>query len=185
LSSTEYTPRLLKKYKEEIVAPLKEELGLDNIMAVPKMEKIVLNMGVGEAVQNKKHIEDAVYTLTEITGQKPVVTVAKNSISNFKLRDGVDIGAKVTLRGDKMWEFFDRFVSVTLPRERDFRGVSKKAFDGHGNYSIGLKENLVFSEINRDKISTVQGLQITVCTTAVDNEAAKLLLTKLGMPFRK
>lgn len=180
-----YTPRLLKKYKEEIVAPLKDELGLENIMAVPKLSKIVLNMGVGEAVANKKHIEDAVYTLTEITGQKPVVTTAKNAISNFKLREGMPIGAKVTLRGNKMWEFFDRFVSVTLPREKDFRGVSKKAFDGRGNYSLGLKENLVFTEINRDKISQIQGLQVTFCTTAEDNEAAKLLLTKLGMPFRK
>ncbi len=186
MSSVEsYTPRLQKKYQDTVLASLKDELGLDNIMAVPKLEKIVLNMGVGEAVQNKKFLEDAVYTLTEITGQKPVVTRAKISISNFKLREDVPIGAKVTLRGDKMWEFLDRLISVTLPREKDFRGVPKKAFDGRGNYSMGFTENTVFLEIVRDRIANIQGLQLTICTTAGDNDGAKLLLTKLGMPFRK
>lgn len=186
MSSVEsYVPRLLKKYKSEVVPAIKDELGIENIMAVPKLEKIVINMGVGEAVQNKKFIEDAVYTLTEISGQKPVVTTAKKAISNFKLREGMPIGAKVTLRGNKMWEFLDRLISVTLPREKDFRGLPKKAFDGRGNYSFGLKENLVFLEINRDKITNIQGLQITVCTTSGNDEGAKALLTHLGLPFRK
>ena len=186
MSSVEsYVPRLQKRYKDEILNSLKEELGLANIMSVPKLEKIVLNMGVGEAVQNKKFIEDAVYTLTVITGQKPVTTHAKKAISNFKLRDGMAIGVKVTLRGKNMWEFFDRLISVTLPREKDFRGLSNKAFDGRGNYSFGLKENLVFPEINRDRITNIQGLQVTICTTADSNDDAKSLLTKFGLPFRK
>ncbi len=185
MSSVEsYTPRLLKKYQDTVLASLKDELGLDNVMAVPKLEKIVLNMGVGEAIQNKKFLEDAQYTLTEITGQKPVVTKAKIAISNFKLRADLPIGVKVTLRGPKMWEFLDRLISVTLPRERDFRGVPKKSFDGNGNYSMGFTENTVFLEVNRDKIANLQGLQLTICTTAGDNDAAKSLLTKLGMPFR-
>jgi len=186
LSSVETkTPRLLKKYQDEIRTSLKDELGLSNIMAVPKLTKIVINMGCGEAVQNKKYIEDAQYTLAQITGQQPVVTNAKKAISNFKLREGMPIGAMVTLRGNRMWEFLDRLISVTLPREKDFRGVPKKAFDGRGNYSFGLKENLVFMEVNRDKIANIQGLQINICTTAGNNEGAKLMLTKLGMPFRK
>ena len=178
-------PRLLEKYNGEIRTSLKDELGLQNIMAVPKLTKIVINMGVGEAVQNKKYIEDAEYTLAQISGQKPVTTKAKKSISNFKLREGMPIGAMVTLRGNKMWEFLDRLICVTLPREKDFRGVPKKAFDGKGNYSFGLKENLVFPEVNRDRISNILGLQINICTTAGNDEGAKLLLSKLGMPFRK
>ncbi len=186
MSSVEtYTPRLQKKFNDEVISSLKDELALSNVMAVPKLEKIVLNMGVGEAVQNKKFLENAVYTLTEITGQKPVLTMSKKAISNFKLREDIPIGTKVTLRGNKMWEFLDRLICITLPRERDFRGVPKKSFDGNGNYSMGFTENTVFLEVNRDKIANLQGLQLTICTTAGDNDAAKSLLTKLGMPFRK
>ncbi len=185
MSSIAYTPRLRKKYVEQVLPALKEELSLANVHSVPKIEKIVLNMGVGEAVQNKKLLEDAVYTLTNITGQKPVVTKAKKAISNFKLREGLPIGAKVTLRGVKMYEFLDRLISVALPRVKDFRGVSKKAFDGNGNYNLGLQENLMFLEINRDKITNIQGLEVTICTTASSNDDARLLLGKMGMPFRK
>ncbi len=185
MSSNTYTPRLQTKYVEQIIPALKKELGVENVMALPKLEKIVLNMGVGEAVGNKRYLEDAVYTLTEITGQKPVVTKAKKAISNFKLREDQPIGAKVTLRGKKMYEFLDRLISVSLPREKDFRGVPRKAFDGHGNYSLGLKENVMFLEINRDKIANIQGLEVTICTTTNSNDDARLMLEKMGMPFRK
>ena len=185
MSSVAIKPRLQTKYKETIVPTLMEELSLGNINSVPKLEKIVLNMGVGEAVQNKKAIEDAVYTLTNITGQKPVITKARKAISNFRLRDGVSVGVKVTLRGAKMYEFLDRLISVYLPRMKDFRGVSSKSFDGTGNYNLGFSENLMFPEINRDKIGNIQGLELTICTTASENEPARLLLDKMGMPFRK
>jgi large subunit ribosomal protein L5 len=185
LSSTNNTPRLKKKYVDEIIPALKAELKVDNVMALPKLEKVVLNMGVGEAVGNKRYLEDAVYTLTEITGQKPVVTKAKKAISNFKLREHQPIGVKVTLRGAKMYEFLDRLISIALPRVKDFRGIPRKAFDGHGNYSLGFKENDMFLEINRDKVANLQGLEVTICTTSDSNDDARLLLEKMGMPFRK
>ncbi len=178
-------PRLQEKYVKTILPSLKDELKLENIMSVPKIEKIVLNMGVGEAVGNKRYLEDAVYTLSMITGQKPVVTKAKKAISNFKLREGLPIGSMVTLRGKKMYEFLDRLISVTLPRVKDFRGIPRKAFDGRGNYSFGITENIVFMEVDRDKIANILGLQITICTNAGDNDSARLLLEKFGMPFRK
>ncbi len=185
MSSIADKPRLQKKYEEQILSVLKEELALGNINSVPKIEKIVVNMGVGEAITNKKALEDAVYTLTNITGQKPVITKARKAISNFRLRDGLPIGAKVTLRGKKMYEFLDRLIAVALPRMKDFRGVSRKSFDGTGNYNLGFNENLMFPEINRDKIGNIQGLELTVCTTAKKDDHARLLLEKLGMPFRK
>ncbi|MDR0303721.1 MAG: 50S ribosomal protein L5 [Chitinispirillales bacterium] len=178
-------PRLQKKYLEKILPVLKEELKLDNVMAIPKIDKIVLNMGVGEAVGNKRYLEDAVYTLTMVSGQKPVVTKAKKAISNFKLREGLPIGCMVTLRGKRMYEFLDRLISVTLPRVKDFKGISGKAFDGRGNYSFGIQENIVFMEVDRDKIANILGLQVTICTTAGSNESARVLLEKFGMPFRK
>jgi len=178
-------PRLQKKYIEKILPSLKDELKLENVMSVPKIEKIVLNMGVGEAVGNKRYLEDAVYTLTVITGQKPVVTKAKKAISNFKLREGLPIGSMVTLRGKRMYEFLDRLISVTLPRVKDFRGIPRKAFDKRGNYSFGIQENIVFMEVDRDKIANILGLQITICTNAGNDDSARLLLEKFGMPFRK
>ncbi len=185
MSSVAEMPRMQATYNEQIKPALKDELGLSSIMAVPKIEKIVINMGVGEATQNKRSLEDAVYTLETITGQKPVTTLAKAAISNFRLREGVPVGCKVTLRGKKMWEYLDRLVSVALPRVKDFKGVSKKAFDGRGNYTLGLKENIVFLEVDRDKVSQIQGMDITICTTADNNADSKLLLEKLGMPFKK
>jgi len=178
-------PRLKVKYLGKILPSLKDELKLENVMSVPKIDKIVLNMGVGEAVGNKRYLEDAVYTLTMITGQKPVVTKAKKAISNFKLREGLPIGCMVTLRGKRMYEFLDRLISVTLPRVKDFKGVPRKAFDGRGNYSFGIQENIVFMEVDRDKIANILGLQITICTNAGNNDSARLLLEKFGMPFRK
>jgi len=178
-------PQLQKKYLEKMLPALKEELKLENVMSVPKVEKVVLNMGVGEAVGNKRYIEDAVYTLSVITGQKPVITKAKKAISNFKLREGLPIGCMVTLRGKRMYEFLERLIAVTLPRVKDFRGIPRKAFDGKGNYSFGIQENIVFMEVDRDKIANILGLQVTICTTADDNDSARALLEKFGMPFRK
>lgn len=185
MSTVVEKPRMQVTYEDQIKPALKDELGLSSIMAVPKIEKIVLNMGVGEATQNKRSIEDAVYTLEAITGQKAVITTAKQAISNFRLREGMPVGCKVTLRGKKMWEFLDRLVSISLPRVKDFKGVSKKAFDGRGNYTLGLKENIVFLEVNRDKIAQIQGMDICIVTTASNNDDSKLLLEKLGMPFKK
>ena len=185
MSTKTNMPRLQKKYMDKILPTLKEELKLDNVMAIPKIEKIVLNMGVGEAVGNKRYLEDAVYTLTVVSGQKPVVTKAKKAISNFKLREGLPIGCMVTLRGKRMYEFLDRLISVTLPRVKDFRGIPVKAFDGKGNYNFGIQENIVFMEVDRDKIANILGLQITICTTAGNNDSARVLLEKFGMPFRK
>ena len=185
MSTKTNMPRLQKKYMDKILPTLKEELKLDNVMAIPKIEKIVLNMGVGEAVGNKRYLEDAVYTLTVVSGQKPVVTKAKKAISNFKLREGLPIGCMVTLRGKRMYEFLDRLISVTLPRVKDFRGIPVKAFDGKGNYNFGIQENIVFMEVDRDKIANILGLQITICTTAGSNDSARVLLEKFGMPFRK
>ena len=156
-----------------------------SIMQVPKIEKIVINMGVGDAVQNSKALDNAVEELTQIAGQKPVVTRAKKSIAGFRLREGMPIGAKVTLRGEQMYEFFDKLVSVSLPRVRDFRGISKKSFDGRGNYTLGIKEQLIFPEIDYDKVSKVRGMDIVIVTTANTDEEARELLTQFGMPFQK
>jgi len=177
--------RLKEIYKEEIAPALFEELNLENVMQIPNIEKIVLNIGVGEAVDNPKALDEAVRDLTTITGQRPVVTKAKKSIANFKLREGRVIGTKVTLRGDRMWAFLDRLVNVALPRVRDFRGISPDSFDGRGNYTLGLQEQLIFPEINYDDVGTVRGMEITIVTTAENDDQARALLTKVGMPFRK
>jgi len=176
---------LKEKYKNELVPALKQELNLPNIMQVPKLEKIVLNMGVGDATQNSRLIDEAVNTLTAITGQKAVPTYAKNAISNFKLRENVAIGTKVTLHGDKMWEFLERFINIALPRVRDFRGIPKKGFDGRGNYTLGVKEQSIFVEIDYDKINKVLGMDISFVTSAQNDEQGRALLTALGLPFRK
>jgi large subunit ribosomal protein L5 len=176
--------RLRERYRAEVAPALMRELGYSNLMAVPRLEKIVLNMGVGEAVQNPKVIESAVEELTAIAGQKPVVTRAKKAISNFKLREGMPIGAMVTLRGERMYEFLDRLVSVALPRVRDFKGVPDRSFDGRGNYSLGLREQVIFPEINLDKVDKIRGLTIVICTTARTDAEGKALLRGLGIPFR-
>lgn len=172
-------------YLEEGVPALMEALSLKNVMQVPSVKKVVLNIGLGEAMDNPKIIDGAVNDLTIITGQRPVVTKARKSIANFKLREGRAIGAKVTLRGEKMWAFLDRLINVALPRVRDFRGVSPNSFDGRGNYTLGLKEQLIFPEISYDKIDQVRGMEVTIVTTAQTDEQARELLSFLGMPFRK
>lgn len=172
-------------YYNECVPALKEELGYTNIMQVPKLEKIVLNMGLGEAVQNPKIIEGAVEELTRIGGQKAVVTKAKKSIAGFKLREGMPIGCRVTLRGDMMYDFFSKLVNVALPRVRDFRGISPKGFDGRGNFSLGVKEQIIFPEIDYDKIDKIKGLNITIVTSAPTNKEGRSLLQLMGMPFKK
>ena len=177
--------RLQKKYKEEIVPALVKEFGYTSVMQAPKMEKIVINMGVGDATQNSKALDDAVADLTLIAGQKPVVTKAKKSIATFKVREGQAIGCKVTLRGTRMYEFLDKLVSIALPRVRDFRGINKNAFDGHGNYTLGVKEQLIFPEIDYDKVAKVRGMDIVMVTTAHSDKEAAALLEKLGMPFKK
>jgi large subunit ribosomal protein L5 len=177
--------RLKEKYQKEITPALVSKFNYTSVMQVPKVEKIVVNMGVGEAVQNAKVLDTAVEELTQITGQKPMVTKAKNSIAGFRLREGMPIGAKVTLRGERMYEFLDKLVSISLPRVRDFRGVSKKAFDGRGNYTLGVKEQLIFPEIDYDKVSKVRGMDIVIVTTANTDEEARELLTQIGMPFQK
>jgi len=176
--------RLRERYRTEVAPALMRELGYDNHMAVPRLEKIVLNMGLGEAVQNPKIIESAVEELTAVSGQKPVVTKAKKAISNFKLREGVPIGAMVTLRGERMYEFLDRLVAVALPRVRDFKGVPDRSFDGRGNYSLGLREQVIFPEIDLDKVDKIKGLTVVICTTAKTDAEGKALLRLLGMPFR-
>lgn len=175
--------RLKDKYLKEVVASLQEEFKYKNVMAVPKLDKVVINIGLGEAVQNPKALDAALNDLTLITGQKPVVTRAKKSIAGFKLREGMPIGVKVTLRGDRMYEFVDRLFNVALPRVRDFRGVSPKSFDGRGNYSLGLKEQLIFPEIEYDKIDKIRGLEVVFATTAKTDEEGRALLKLLGMPF--
>jgi len=175
--------RLKEFYRQKIVPALKQELGYDNVMQIPRLLKIVVNMGLGEAVQNAKILETGVTELTQITGQKPIVTKAHKSIANFKLREGVAIGCAVTLRGDRMYEFLDRLVSVALPRVRDFQGISEKAFDGRGNYSLGLREQIAFPEIDYDKVDRLRGLEISIVTTAKSDEESKRLLELLGMPF--
>jgi large subunit ribosomal protein L5 len=180
-----YIPRLKKIYKEQIAPELFKEFNYKSPMQIPKLEKIVVSMGVGEAVQNKKLLDEAVTTLTQITGQKAVKTKAKKSIANFKIRAGQEIGARVTLRGAMMYEFLDRLVNVALPRVKDFRGVNQNAFDGHGNYSMGLTEQIIFPEIDYDKIERVAGLNVAIVTTARTDAEAKAFLAKFGMPFRK
>ena len=178
-------PRLKKKYREEIRDALNSEFNYDNVMQIPGLVKIVVNMGVGEAARDSKVIDGAVKDLTAITGQKPQVTKARKSIAQFKLREGQPIGAHVTIRGDRMWEFLDRLISISLPRIRDFRGLSPKQFDGHGNYTFGLTEQAVFHEIEQDKIDRVRGMDITVVTTAETDEEALSLLRQLGFPFKE
>jgi len=179
------TPRLRTKYKEEILPSLKEACGRENRLSLPKLEKIVINMGVGEAVQDKKNLIDAREALGLIAGQRPVATLARKSIANFRLREGQAIGCKVTLRGNRMFEFMDRLFALVLPRVRDFRGVSSKAFDGRGNYSLGLNEYLVFPELNPDKFTRRQGMNIVFVTTAETDKEGRELLTQFGMPFKE
>lgn len=176
--------RLREKYTSEIVPALMQEFKYTSVMQVPRLVKIVANIGVGEAVSNSKALEAAVGDLTTITAQKPVVTKAKKSVASFKLREGMAIGAMVTLRGDRMYDFFDRLVNLALPRIRDFRGVSRRSFDGRGNYSLGLREQIVFPDIDYDKIDKLRGLELAIVTTASDDEQAYALLKRLGMPFR-
>ena len=183
--ATRERPRLKGRYDGEIRPQLKESLGLPNIMMVPRMEKIVINMGVGRATQQASLLEGAVRDLTIIAGQKPLVTKAKRSIAGFKLREGNSIGAKVTLRGDRMWEFFDRLVSLAIPRIRDFRGLNPNSFDGRGNYTFGVTEQLIFPEIDYDKVDTPRGMDITIVTTARTNAEGRALLEAFGFPFRR
>ncbi|MCI6700093.1 MAG: 50S ribosomal protein L5 [Solobacterium sp.] len=177
--------RLQEKYNTEVKANLMKKFGFTSSMECPKLVKIVINMGVGEAVANPKALEEAVAELTSIAGMKPVITKAKKSIANFKLREGMPIGCKVTLRGERMYEFFDKLVSISLPRVRDFHGVSNTAFDGRGNYTLGVKEQIIFPEIQYDKVNKLRGMDIVIVTSAKNNEEAKALLTELGMPFAK
>ena len=176
--------RLKERYEKELRPAIMKELGFSNPMQVPRLEKIVVNMGLGEAISNGKIIDASLAQLTMIAGQKPVITKSRKSIANFKLRQGQSIGVMVTLRGDRMYEFFDRLVSIALPRVRDFKGVSPKAFDGKGNYTLGIREQIIFPEINYDQVEKIKGLNITVVTTARDDEAGRALLRHLGMPFR-
>ena len=183
--SNAYEPRLKKIYREQIAPELLKEFNYKTPMQIPKLEKIIVSMGVGEALQNKKLLDEAVSTLSQITGQKAIKTKAKKSIANFKIRTGQEIGAKVTLRGAMMYEFFDRLVNVALPRVKDFRGISQNAFDGHGNYSMGIEEQIIFPEIDFDKIEKIAGLNICIVTTAKTDAEARAFLGKIGMPFRK
>jgi large subunit ribosomal protein L5 len=178
------TARLKEFYQQKVVPALKQELGYANIMQIPQLKKIVVNMGLGDAVQNPKLLETGVNELTQITGQKPIVTKAHKSIANFKLREGVAIGCAVTLRGDRMYEFFDRLVNVALPRVRDFRGIPENAFDGRGNYSLGIREHVIFPEINIDKVEQVKGFTVSLVTSAKTDAEGRALLRALGMPFR-
>lgn len=176
---------LKEKYKTEVVPALLKAFNYDNVMQVPRVKKVVVNIGVGEALDNAKALDSAVSDLIKITGQKPIITKARKSIANFKLREGRAIGVKVTLRGDRMWAFLDRLMNVALPRVRDFRGVSPNSFDGRGNYTLGLREQLVFPEIDYDKIDKVRGMEVSIVTTAETDEEGRALLLLLGMPFRK
>ena len=178
-------PRLLAHYREQIVPALQGEFGYANVMQIPRLTKIVVNMGVGEATRDAKLMDGAVRDLTAITGQKPAVVRARKSIAQFKLREGMPIGAKVTLRGDRMWEFLDRLLSLALPRIRDFRGLNPKQFDGHGNYTFGLTEQVMFHEIDQDKLDRSRGMDITVVTTATNDDEGRALLKQLGFPFRE
>jgi large subunit ribosomal protein L5 len=177
-------PRLRDMYREQVMPTLQQELGYDNVMEVPRLEKIVVNVGLGEALQNAKALDATVEDIMIITGQRPVVTRARKSIANFKLRAGNPVGVKVTLRGDRMWNFLDRLCNIALPRQRDFRGISPEAFDGRGNYSLGLHEQLAFPEMDYDKIDKIRGMEITIVTTAQTDEEGFHLLRHLGMPFK-
>ncbi len=177
--------RLRDKYKNEIAPAIAKEFGIENPMAIPRLEKIVVNMGIGEAISNAKILDTAAEELRSITGQKPVVTKAKKSIAAFKLRQGMNIGTMVTLRGERMYEFLDRLISVVLPRVRDFRGISGKAFDGRGNYTLGVREQLIFPEIDFNKVDKTRGMNISIVTTATNDEQARSLLKAMGMPFRQ
>ncbi|WP_099156785.1 50S ribosomal protein L5 [Virgibacillus ndiopensis] len=177
--------QLKQKYQDDVLPSLMNKFNYESVMQVPTVEKIVINMGVGDAVQNSKALDSAVEELTLISGQKPMVTRAKKSIAGFRLREGMPIGAKVTLRGERMYEFLQKLIAVSLPRVRDFRGISKKAFDGRGNYTLGVKEQLIFPEINYDKVNKVRGMDIVIVTTSNTDEEARELLAQLGMPFQK
>jgi len=176
---------LREKYKKELRSSLKEELGLNNIMAVPKVTKVVINMGVGEAANDKKHLESALENLTVISGQKPIVTKARQSVASFKIREGWPLGCKVTLRGNKMYDFLERLIKIAIPRERDFRGLNPKSFDQQGNYSFGIKEQIIFPEINYDNIDNIRGMDVCINTSAKSQEHAKALLKALDFPFKE
>jgi large subunit ribosomal protein L5 len=184
-TATLAVPRFKQRYRDEVRPQLQEQLGLANVMQVPRLEKIVINMGVGQAVGQPSLIEGAVKDLTAISGQKPIVTKARKSIAGFKLREGMSIGVKVTLRGDRMWEFLDRLISIAIPRVRDFRGLSANAFDGHGNYTFGVNEQVIFPEIDYDRVDSVRGMDITIVTTATDDAQGRALLDAFGFPFRR
>ena len=181
--SERYVPRLKVRYREEVLPRLRQELGFENAMEVPRLQKVVINMGVGDALKDARMLEAATQDLAVIAGQRPVVTKARKSIAGFKLREGMSIGAKVTLRGDRMWEFVDRLITVAIPRIRDFRGLSRRSFDGHGNYTLGLTEQLIFPEVDYDKVVKVRGMDITVATTAQTDDEGRALLIALGFPF--
>jgi large subunit ribosomal protein L5 len=183
MATNGYAPRMKVRYREEIVASLQQQLGFGNVNQVPRLEKIIVNMGVGDAIKDGRMLDAALEDLTTITGQKPVVTKARKSIAGFKLREGMSIGAKVTLRGDRMWEFLDRLVSLALPRIRDFRGLDPQAFDGHGNYTFGVTEQLIFPEVDYDKVLKVRGMDITIVTTARNDEEGRALLAAFGFPL--
>lgn len=184
-AKSSYTPRLRKQYQEEVVPKLRKEFRIENLMAVPRLEKIVINMGLGEAIQNIKILDDGVAELAAIAGQKPSVRRSRKSIASFKLREGMPIGCSVTLRGDRMWDFLDRFVSIALPRVRDFRGVPTKSFDGRGNYTVGIRDHLIFQEIDLNKVERPKGMNVTFVTTAENDEQALHLLRGLGVPFAR
>ena len=185
MSTAIATPRLLEKYKTEVLPGLKESLGRENELSLPRILKVTVSMGVGSAIADKKHMESAVEALSQITGQKPAITRARNSIAGFHLREGMPIGCKVTLRRQRMYEFLDRLIALAIPRVRDFRGVKSKAFDGHGNYSLGLVEQLVFPELNPDKFTRVQGMNISITTSTDNDDEARELLQMMGMPFQR
>jgi len=185
MADEKYVPRLRRDYDERIVPAMIERFGYKNKFEVPKLEKIVINMGVGEATQDKKRVETAAQEMEQISGQKPVITKAKKSIAQFKLREGMPIGCKVTLRRDRMYEFLDRLVMIALPRVRDFRGLNPKSFDGRGNYAMGIKEHIVFPEINYDKVDQIWGMDVIVCTTAKTDDEARALLKAFNFPFRQ
>jgi len=178
-------PRLKQRYREDVVPKLQKEFGIDNVMAVPRIDKVNLNMGVGQAIQNIKFLDDAVDELAAIAGQRPMITRAHKSIANFKLRAGMPIGARVTLRGERMWYFLDRLISVALPRVRDFRGIPTKSFDGRGNYTLGIRDHLIFPEVDYNQVDVSKGLNVTIVTTAGNDERALYLLRELGMPFAR
>ena len=175
---------LKEHYKTNVVSELKDKLGLESIMAVPKVTKVTINMGVGEAMNDKKLLERAVEDMTLIAGQKPLITKARKSVANFKIRDGMPIGCKVTLRGDRMYEFLDRLIGIAIPRERDFRGLETKSFDGRGNYSMGIKEHIIFPEIDYDKVDKIRGMDICISTSAIDDESGEALLRAMKFPFK-